>query len=405
MILIVNGGTSSLKVKVYNEQGEVIAKIIALNEKIDDINDTPKTEITYRAIKGNEKIFVKIINDDTDYKRVLGTMIMLLIDWETGILKSLNEIKYVGHRVVKGGLDFSPVIYSPEVVEIIEANYFLAPLHNHINLEGYRIIKRMIPNAPQVAVFDSEYFSKMPEIKKIYGLPYEYYEKYHIQKFGYQGTAHEYVAEVVEKMFGENKKLTSCHFGNGCSMTAHVGKTAIDTTMGFSTLTGLVMGTRPGNLDPEILFYLMRTAEVGVGQLEDMLYKKSGLLGLSGLSHDMRIIEKYMKENHSGATLAHQVFIKRAIYYIGRCAAALNGLEVLTFSGGIGEASYLVRDRICKTLGWIGVEIDKKLNRDYHYSQGNVVISTQNSKVKVVIIPADEEYIIYKKVKKVCNIN
>ena len=307
----------------------------------------------------------------------------------------MEEIAVVGHRVVHGGEKFnSSVLITDEVIKNIESCIEIAPLHNPPNLAGIYAINELLPSVPQVAVFDTAFHQTMPDYAYIYGIPYSLYKKYGIRRYGFHGTSHRYVSKRACDFLNldySKTKIVTAHIGNGASITAIENGKSIDTTMGFTPVEGLMMGTRSGDVDLGVVTYIMEKEMIGTAAASTLFNKHSGVLGISGLSSDMRDIEKAINEGNRNAKLALDMYEYRIKKYIGAYAAVLNGFDVLVFTGGVGENQVLTREKVCSGLEFMGVEIDKEINK----TRGEeVLISTENSKVKVVVIPTDEEYMI-----------
>ncbi len=314
---------------------------------------------------------------------------------EFGIIKDLNEIDGIGHRVVHGGEKFSDsVLLTDETIREIEEISELAPLHNPANIVGIKAFKEVLPDVPAVAVFDTAFHQTMPEQSYLYSLPYEYYEKYGIRKYGFHGTSHKYVTQRAAELLGrplEDLRLISCHLGNGASIAAVEGGKSIDTSMGFTPLAGVAMGTRSGNIDPALIPYIMEKTDQTADEVLNTLNKKSGLLGISGFSSDLRDIVEASKEGNERAETALEVFASRIHKYIGSYAARMSGVDAIIFTAGIGENSVEVRERVLRGLEFMGVYWDPALN---NVRGEEAFISYPHSPVKVIIIPTDEEVMI-----------
>ena len=385
-ILVVNCGSSSIKYQLINmENEEVMAK--GYLEKI----GLPDSFLTHRVNGEKYKIEKEIKNHEEGIKLVLDQ----LLDENYGVIKDLSEIDAVGHRVVHGGEKFSDsVLITDEVIDTIKECIPLAPLHNPAGITGIEACKKVLPNVPMVGVFDTAFHQTMPEKAYIYSIPYEYYEKYRIRKYGFHGTSHKFVsrrvAELIEKPI-EDLKMVTCHLGQGGSLCAVKGGKSVDTSMGLTPLAGIPMGTRSGDIDPSIVTFLMKQEGLTPDEMDNILNKKSGKLGVSGVSFDDRDIEAAMKEGNKRAKLAIDTFVYQVIGYIGRYAAQMNGIDVITFAGGVGENGPEVRRDICKSLEFLGVKIDEEKN---NVRGKECEISTPDSKVKVYIIPTNEELMI-----------
>jgi acetate kinase len=383
-IIAINAGSSSLKFQLFEMPSEVVItkglieriglsdsifNITANGEKIQEIIDIPDHEVA-----------VKILLDK------LTTL---------GIIQSLDEINGIGHRVVHGGEAFTDsILLTDEVLSKIEELSDLAPLHNPANITGIRAFKRVLPNVPAVVVFDTAFHQSMPESSYLYSLPYEYYEKYGIRKYGFHGTSHKYVSQRAAELLGrpvEQLRLISCHLGNGASIAAIEGGKSIDTSMGFTPLAGVTMGTRSGNIDPALIPYIMEKTNHTVEEVLDILNKKSGMLALSGFSSDLRDIEIQAKQGNSRAKLALDVFANRIHKYIGSYSARMNGVDAIIFTAGIGENSDTIRENILRGLEFMGVYWDPALNK---VRGEEAFINYPHSPVKVIIIPTNEEVMI-----------
>lgn len=393
-ILVINCGSSSLKYQLMDMDNEqVIAKGLAERIGIEGSVLTHKPE-------GKEKVVVK--KDMKDHKVALEILMNALVDENHGVIKSMDEISAVGHRVVHAGEKFaSSVLITDAVMDALKECIDLAPLHNPPNIMGIEACKEILPNVPMVGVFDTAFHQTMPKEAYIYPLPYEYYEKYKIRKYGFHGTSHKYVAQRAASLLNkpiEDLKIITCHLGNGASITAVKDGVSIDTSMGFTPLEGLAMGTRCGSIDPAILTFLMEQEGLSSQEINTVLNKKSGVLGISGVSSDFRDIEEAAKNGNQRAQLALDIFNYRVRTTIGSYTAAMNGVDVIVFTAGLGENSALNRKEICAKLEFLGLFINDSKNN----SRGKeTIISTENSKVKVVVIPTDEELMIARDTKEI----
>lgn len=383
-ILAINAGSSSLKFQLIEmPQETVVTK--GLVERI-GLNDG-----IFSISVNREK--VTLTQDIPDH----GVAVQLLLDQliNQGIIKSFDEIDGVGHRVVHGGESFSDsVLITPEVLKEIENVSELAPLHNPANVTGIKAFQEILPNVPHVAVFDTAFHQTMPESSYLYSLPYEYYEKYGIRKYGFHGTSHKYVTQKAAEMLGkplEELRLISCHLGNGASIAAVQGGKSIDTSMGFTPLAGLTMGTRSGDVDPALIPYIMEKTGQSAEEVINVFNKKSGMLGITGFSSDLRDIEEAAKEGNDRAELALQVFANHIHKYIGSYAARMNGVDAIIFTAGIGENSSTIRERVLTGLEFMGVYWDKDLNEQRGEER---FLSYPFSPVKVMVIPTNEEVMI-----------
>ncbi len=377
-ILVFNSGSSSLKYKLF----DVSTEKAMIAGHVDGI--------------GLNRCFVKISIDDKEEEKkelvkdhVDAVILALKSLKEKGIIKSYDEIDAVGHRVVHGGEKYSkPTIINDNVIKTIEELFGLAPLHNPPNLAGILACRKMLPKTPQIAVFDTAFHQTMPPEAYLYGLPYELYEKYKIRKYGFHGTSHKYISEQAARLLGKkDSKIITCHLGNGASLAAVMNGMSLDTTMGFTPMDGLVMGTRVGEMDPDIPIYLIKEKGYKLSEVEEMLNKKSGLLGISGLTQDVRDLRTASLKGNKRAKLALSLFAFRTAFFIGGYIALLGGLDALVFSAGIGEHAWHVRRDICRYLSSFGVELDENLNKINHA----IIVSKPSSKVKIYVIPTNEE--------------
>ena len=385
-ILVVNCGSSSLKYQLIDMENEnVMAK--GYLERI----GIEGSFLTHRV--GEEKY--KIEKEIKDHAEGMQLVIEQLVHKEYGVISSLDEIDAVGHRIVHGGEKFSKSsIINDEVEQAIKDCISLAPLHNPAGITGIEACKKALPNVPMVAVFDTAFHQTMPEKAYMYAIPYEYYEKYKIRKYGFHGTSHKYVSQRVAQIIGkpiEDLKIISCHLGQGASLCAIKEGKSIDTSMGLTPLAGVPMGSRSGDIDPSVVTFLMNKENITPSEMENILNKKSGKLGLSGVSIDDRDIEAAANEGNKRAKLAIENFVYQVAGYIGRFAAQMNGVDVITFEAGIGENGITARKEICDYLGFLGVKIDDDKN---NVRGKEVEISTPDSKVKVYVIPTNEELMI-----------
>lgn len=387
--IAINAGSSSLKWQLYlmpNE--EVIAKGIV--ERI----GLPDSIFTIKY--GEDQKYNEVVDID-DHTVAVKMLLDKLI--ELNILSDYNEITGVGHRVVHGGEYFQDsVVVDEDVMEKIQELAEFAPLHNPANLMGIKAFKQILPDIISVAVFDTAFHATMPKHNYLYSLPVEYYNDYKVRKYGFHGTSHKYVSERAAEMLGkpiEELKIVTCHLGNGASITAVDGGKSIDTSMGFTPLAGVTMGTRSGDLDPAVLPYLMDKLDIDIAGMVDILNKKSGLLGLSGISSDMRDLEANIDKE--AVQVAYDVFTDRIRKYIGGYVTSMNGVDAIVFTAGIGENDAHVRSEVIKGMTWFGCEIDAEKNNVRGEER---VISTDDSKVKVLLIPTDEELVIARDVEK-----
>jgi acetate kinase len=386
-VLVINCGSSSLKFQLINsESEEVLAKGLCERIGIDG-------RLTYQPAGGDKAVSDKAMPTHTE---AIQFVIDALTDAETGVVKSLDEIGAVGHRVVHGGEKFAnSVVITEDVLKAIEECNDLAPLHNPANLIGINACQKLMPNTPMVAVFDTAFHQTMPEKAYLYGLPYEYYEKYGVRRYGFHGTSHSFVSKHAAEFLGldlENSKIIVAHLGNGASISAVLNGKCVDTSMGLTPLEGLVMGTRSGDMDPAIMEYLAKKEDLDIAGVMNVLNKKSGVFGLSkGLSSDFRDLTDAMNGGNKYATAAVEVFCYRVAKYIGSYVAAMNGVDAIAFTAGIGENAYVVREKVCEYLGYLGLELNAEENK----KRGeDLVISTADSKVKAAVIPTNEELAI-----------
>ncbi|MDE4541879.1 acetate kinase [Thermoanaerobacterium sp. R66] len=393
-ILVINCGSSSLKYQlIESTDGNVLAKGLA--ERI-GINDSL---LTHNA--NGEKI--KIKKDMKDHKDAIKLVLDALVNSDYGVIKDMSEIDAVGHRVVHGGESFtSSVLINDEVLKTITDCIELAPLHNPANIEGIKACQQIMPNVPMVAVFDTAFHQTMPDYAYLYPIPYEYYTKYRIRRYGFHGTSHKYVsnraAEILNRPI-EDLKIITCHLGNGSSIAAVKYGKSIDTSMGFTPLEGLAMGTRSGNIDPSIISYLMEKENISAEEVVNILNKKSGVYGISGISSDFRDLEDAAFKNGDGrAQLALNVFTYRVKKTIGAYAAAMGGVDAIVFTAGVGENGPEIREFILDGLEFLGFSLDKEKNK---VRGKETIISTPNSKVSVMVVPTNEEYMIAKDTEKI----
>ncbi|AJC73946.1 acetate kinase [Pseudothermotoga hypogea DSM 11164 = NBRC 106472] len=391
-ILVVNCGSSSVKYQFIDMNGEkVLCKGLAERIGIEGGRLVHRVNNDKHVIERNMK----------DHEEALKLVLDVLVDPEIGVIKDLSEIDAVGHRVVHGAERFaSSVLIDEEVMKALEENVHLAPLHNPPNILGIKAIQKLLPKVPNVGVFDTAFHQSMPKKAYLYALPYELYEKYRIRRYGFHGTSHRYVSKRAAEILGRDYydfKVITCHLGNGASIAAVRHGKSIDTSMGFTPLEGLVMGTRCGDIDPAIVIYLQQNLGMSVEKVYDLLNKKSGMLGLTNnLSSDMRDIEDAAQSGNEIAQLALDIYVYRIAKYIGAYAAAMNGVDAIVFTAGVGENSPYVREKVCEYLGFLGVKIDKQLNDVKGVER---IISTPDSKVAVLIVPTNEELVIARDTK------
>lgn len=385
-VLVINCGSSSLKFQLINAESEaVLAKGLCERIGIDG-------RLTYQPAGGEKAVDDKAMPTHTE---AIQFVIDALTDAETGVVKSLSEIGAVGHRVVHGGEKFSKsVVVTPEVKAAIAECNDLAPLHNPANLIGIEACESLMPGTPQVVVFDTAFHQTMPEKAYMYGLPYEYYEKYKVRRYGFHGTSHSFVSKRVAEFLGKPYDATKtivCHLGNGSSISAVMNGKSVDTSMGLTPLEGLVMGTRSGDMDPAIMEFIAKKEDLDIAGIMNVLNKKSGVEGISGVSSDFRDLAQAAEEGNARAALALDVFAYRVAKYVGSYVAAMNGVDNIVFTAGIGENDKNMRKKICAYLGYLGIEIDDEANGKRGEEN---VISTPDSKVTVLVIPTNEELAI-----------
>ena len=386
--MVLNCGSSSIKYKLF----EMETRTILAQGGVEKIG-LPDSFLQVKLPSGEKVKIEKPMPEHT-----IGIQLILdsLVDEKIGCLKSLKEIDAVGHRVVHGGEKFNKsVLITPEVKEMIVKCIDLAPLHNPANLMGIEAIEKTLPGVPQVGVFDTAFHQTMPDEAYMYAIPYELYEKYAIRRYGFHGTSHRYVSARVCEYLGvdpKGKKIITAHIGNGGSCTAVLDGKSVDTSMGLTPIEGLMMGTRSGDLDLGAATYIMDKEHLTTAEFSTLVNKKSGLLGVSGVSSDARDIENAIAGGNKRADLARRMFIYRVKKYIGAYAAALDGVDIIVFTGGIGENDTYVRGEIAKGLGYLGVKIDEEKNK--HSRGEEIVISTPDSRVTVCVIPTDEEWMI-----------
>lgn len=385
-VLVINCGSSSLKYQLINSDTEdVLAKGLCERIGIDG-------RLVYQKAGCDKEITEAAM---PTHKEAIQMVLDALVNDKTGAIKSLSEVNAVGHRIVHGGEKFaSSVVITDEVLEAVAQCNDLAPLHNPANLIGINACKELMPGVPMVAVFDTAFHQTMPEKAYLYGLPYEYYENYKVRRYGFHGTSHSFVSKETARFLGmdlENSKIIVCHLGNGASISAVKDGKCVDTSMGLTPLEGLVMGTRSGDIDPAIMEYIAKKEDLDIAGVMNVLNKKSGLEGISGLSSDFRDLTAGAKEGNKRAIAAIEVFCYRVAKYVGSYVAAMNGVDAIAFTAGIGENVGLVREKVCSYLGYLGITLDAEANAK---SSDNCVISAADSKVKVAVIPTNEELAI-----------
>ncbi len=387
-ILVLNCGSSSVKYKLIDmTDGRTLAE--GGVEKV-GMNDT---FFKYKKPDGSKEI---VELGCADHKASVKAILDNLTDPVIGCIKSFDEIEAVGHRLVHGGETFSQsVLITPEVIEKVKECYPLAPLHNPANITGVEAIESILPNVPQVGVFDTAFHQTMPAKSYMYAIPYKFYEEDHVRRYGFHGTSHRYVSARVCEILGvdiNTRKIITCHIGNGGSITAVLNGKSVDTSMGLTPTEGLMMGTRVGDIDPGALTFLMKKHNLTADDLQRVINKESGVLGVSGVSSDMRELEAAVNRGEERAVLALDMYEQRIIKYIGAYAAEMGGVDIIVFTGGVGENQTGLRSNVCAPLAFMGVKIDEELNAKTRGTE--TVISTDDSKVKVVVVPTDEELTI-----------
>lgn len=394
-ILVVNCGSSSLKYQLFEmDNEEVLAKGLVERIGIDG-------SILTHSVNGGKFIKEAPMDNHTD---AIKYVIEALLDKEHGVITDMTEINAVGHRVVHGGEKYSEsVLINEDVLNVLEDLSKLAPLHNPANIIGIKACQALMPDVPMVGVFDTSFHQTMPKEAYMYAIPYEIYEKYGVRKYGFHGTSHKYVSYKAAEFLGRDIKdmnIVTCHLGNGASLCAVKGGISIDTSMGFTPLEGSVMGTRSGDIDPAVIAFLVQELEKNVDEVLNILNKKSGVLGVSGVSSDFRDIEDAASKGNERAKLALDLYHYRVRKYIGSYAAAMGGLDCIVFTAGIGENGKTTRKEICKGLEFLGVKFDEKLND----VRGELrEINTEDSKVKILIVPTNEELMIARDTKQLAN--
>ena len=387
-ILVLNCGSSSVKYKLIDTTSEVVLAEGGV-EKI----GLPDGFLKYKKADGSKEI---IDLGHIDHLAAVKAILNLLTDPVEGCIKSYDEIDAVGHRVVHGGEKFAEsVLITDEVKDMIKQCYDLAPLHNPANMTGIDAITALMPAVPQVAVLDTAFHQTMPAKSFMYALPYKYYAEDGVRRYGFHGTSHRYVSQRAAEFLGvdiKTKKIITCHIGNGGSITAVDGGKSVDTSMGLTPVEGLMMGTRVGDVDPGALTYLMLKHNLSANDLQNIINKQSGMLGVSEISSDMREIEAAINDGNERARMAQDMYEQRILKYIGAYAAEMGGVDIIVFTGGVGENQVSLREAVCKPLAFMGVELDTEVNAT---SRGkDAVISKPSSKVTVVVIPTDEEMMI-----------
>lgn len=396
-ILVINCGSSSLKYQLIDSESEkVLAKGLCERIGIDG------SAITHQPA-GGDKVTTEV--PMPDHTEAVKYVIEKLTDSEVGVVESLDEIGAVGHRIVHGGEKFaSSVVIDDEVLKAVEECNDLAPLHNPANLIGINSCKKIMPGVPMVAVFDTAFHQTMPKKAYLYGLPYDYYEKYRIRRYGFHGTSHDFVSNRVAEILGkkrEDLKIIVCHLGNGASVSAVKNGQCVDTSMGLTPLEGLIMGTRSGDLDPAIISFIAQKENLSAEEVINICNKKSGVLGLSdGLSSDFRDLGNAAEEGNEKAKTALETWSYRVAKYVGAYVAAMNGVDVIAFTAGVGENNFMAREMVCEYLGYLGVTIDKEANK---IRGEEITISTPDSKTTVMVVPTNEELAIARETVRLVN--
>jgi len=386
-VLVINCGSSSLKYQILDMTNETLL-CKGLVEKI----GIDGSVITHEKI-GMDKF--RLETPMANHEDAIAQVLTAIQDPEHGVVKDMSEIGAVGHRVVHGGEKYADsVLITEQVMKDIEECCDIAPLHNPPNIAGINACKALMPNTPMVAVFDTAFHQTMPPESYLYAIPYEYYTKYHIRRYGFHGTSHKYVSRRAAEMLNvdlEDLKIITCHLGNGASVSAIKHGKCIDTSMGFTPLEGLVMGTRSGDIDPALVTYIREKENLPQGKANEILNKKSGVLGISGVSSDFRDIEAAVAEGNERAALALKVFAHKVRFYIGAYIAEMNGCDAIVFTAGVGENDITMRELICHDLGNLGIKIDPLKNK---IRGKETIISPEDAKVKVLLIPTNEELMI-----------
>ncbi|NHN28582.1 acetate/propionate family kinase [Paenibacillus agricola] len=387
-ILVINAGSSSLKFQMYN----MVNEEVVASGRVERIGmDT--AILSYEPVGGKE---IREVDEILEHTMAIRKVLELLVHKEHGVLASIAEIDAVGHRIVHGGESFSSSVVVDEVVKKeIKRLFDLAPLHNPAHMLGIAAVEQNMPGVSQVVVFDTAFHQTMPATSYLYPIPLVLYKKHQVRRYGFHGTSHEYVSQRAAKLLGkplESLKMVTCHIGNGASCTAILHGKSVDTSMGMTPLEGLMMGTRSGDIDPAIVPYVMGKEELTLNEVNSMLNKHSGLMAISGLSSDMREIQDAMDKGDRSAKQAFEMYEYRLRKYIGAYTAAMNGLDVLVFTAGVGENSSLLRGAVCRNLTYLGLELDEQANGKR--VSGDRAISTAESRVQVLVIPTNEELVI-----------
>lgn len=384
-VLVLNCGSSSIKYQFIDTD-----KQTALAKGIIERIGMNSAVLSHKRYDGDE---IKIVGEILDHSIGIEYVLGVMMSKNHGVIEDKRDIEAVGHRVVHGGETFTDsVLITDEVIQVLQENIELAPLHNPPNIKGIQAVKRVLPDTPQCGVFDTAFHTKMPPKAYLYGIPFELYKRHKIRRYGFHGTSHYYVSKRAAQILNKDLKdlkIITAHLGNGCSMSAINGGISVDTTMGFTPLEGLLMGTRSGDLDPSLILYIMGKEGLSLSEAGTLLNKHSGLIGISGESSDMREIQKAMNDGHKRAGYAFDIFCYRIKKYTGAYAAAMGGLDALVFTGGIGENSSKVRAAVCEGLEFLGLNID-----DIKNNNSEEIISADDSRVKIMKIPTNEELVI-----------
>jgi len=384
-VLVLNCGSSSIKYQFMDTDTET-----ALAKGVVERIGMTGAVLSHSRYDGDS---IKIVGEILDHQIAIEYVIAILLSPNHGVIKDIQEIEAVGHRVVHGGETFSgSILINDEAIKVLQDNIELAPLHNPPNIKGIQAVTRLLSKTPQVAVFDTAFHSKMQPHSFLYGIPYELYKKYKIRRYGFHGTSHLYVSNKAAELMGKSVdqlKIITAHLGNGCSMAAVQNGVSVDTSMGFTPLEGLLMGTRSGDLDPSLILYIMGKEGLSLGEAGTLLNKHSGLIGISGESSDMREILTSVKDEQKRSIYAFEIFCYRIKKYIGAYTAAMGGLDALVFTGGIGENAVEVREEVCQNMEYLGIKLDTLKNKSRE-----TVVSDSSSKVKVFRIPTNEELVI-----------
>lgn len=390
IILVINCGSSSIKYQLLDMKSDDVYDLLAkgIVEKI----GLPMGNLTHKPTGKANVVIEQFI---PDHKVGMQLVLKELIDPEAGVLKSFDDIEAVGHRIVQGADYFSgSALVDEDVMEKIAICCDFAPLHNPAHILGIRAVQAVLPEVPQAVVFDTAFHQTMPAHNYMYGLPYKYYEQYRVRKYGAHGTSHQYVAQKAAALTGtdlNNSKIITCHLGNGSSITAVENGKCLDTSMGFTPLAGMIMGTRCGSIDPNVVTYLMKKENIAPDEMTDIMNKKSGFLGVSGVSSDVRELNEAIEQGNERAALALKIFTHDIIKLVGSYIAEMNGVDVIAFTAGIGENNKRLRRRICENFGYMGLSFDYDANAE---GNGDRMISTPDSKVKVCVISTNEELVI-----------